>query len=243
MNKSILPMLKKGLSCIWYEKHQECLLCGQKTREIICKDCREEYFLPGVNRCPFCGKLIEDSGTQCKDCREGKGPQNLDKVISLGYYHGAWKEFIHTIKFKSQPYLLVSLVELILPVVMEELPPPDRIVPVPMHPRRLAQRGFNQAEVLASVLGGKLVIGCEEILNREKDTTPQTILGRRERIKNLQGAFGLKEGMKVKGQVIWLIDDVVTTGTTIDECAHILKKNGVKEVYVFCLGAGKEESC
>lgn len=241
MFKTIIPKLREGAALIWYEQEKACLLCGKKTSEAICGNCMEEYFQPGIGRCISCGKLIGNRKTRCLDCEEGKGPKGLSGVTSLGHYEGAWKEFIHKVKFKGQPYLLIPLADQLTFWAMKHLPPPDAIIPVPMHPNRLAQRGFNQAEVLASIIERKLGIRSHEMLVRSIDTVPQTTLGRKERIRNLQGVFTIKPGAKVDFRVVWLVDDVVTTGTTLGECAEILREKGVREVYALTLGAGKEE--
>jgi len=227
---------------IWYEKRGTCLVCGEASSEAVCSDCREKYFLPGLKRCVSCGKLLDSRDEQCQDCRTGKGPKNLRRVISLGWYEGAWKDFIYNIKYKGQPYLLFALAEYLVGLAIRELPPPDAVIPVPLHPNRLAQRGFNQAEVLASILGRILGIRIKDVLIRVEDTKPQTLLGRQERRNNLQGAFGLKINSEVAGEVIWLVDDIITTGITMEECARILRENGAEDVFAFCLGAGRENS-
>jgi ComF family protein len=107
------------------------------------------------------------------------------------------------------------------------------IVPVPLHPQRLGQRGFNQAGILARELGRRIkkpaFLGA---LARKNLTTPQVSLKRGERLKNVRGAFQIREGGSVRDRRILLIDDVFTTGTTLSECAKVLKtKAGASEVY------------
>ncbi|HHV64863.1 MAG TPA: ComF family protein [Peptococcaceae bacterium] len=240
MFDNLLPRLKQVTAQIWYKDEECCLLCGQKSGKAICRVCKEKYFLPELRRCPTCGKIIGKSKTHCQDCLSGKGPQGLQGVTALGHYEGAWKEFIHRIKFKGQPYLLLALAAELTAWAVKSLPPPDAVIPVPMHPNRLAQRGFNQAEVLASLLSRYLGIPYCNVLDRVVDTVPQSTLGRQARLENLQGAFSLQPGAKVTWQTVWLVDDVTTTGATLAECAAILHRNGVEKVYGFCLGAGKE---
>ena len=110
---------------------------------------------------------------------------------------------------------------------------PDLIVPVPLHPKRLSQRGFNQAGLLALELGRKIKAPVStDALVRKNQTLPQTRLKRGERLKNVKGAFEIPDDSKVRGRRILLIDDVFTTGTTLSECAKVLKrKGGASEVY------------
>lgn len=241
MANTVLAKIKELLTLLWYQEEVKCLICGQAYPEPVCLNCQEKYFLPSAKRCPSCGKFISQHSDRCKDCAAGKGPQGLNKVIALGYYEGQWKEFIHKVKYKGQPYLLIALAEFLLSYAIQNLPPPDAVVPVPMHPNKLAERGFNQAEVLASLLSRKLGIPFQDYLVRIKDTVPQTRLGRKGRIQNLQGAFAVREGTAITEEIIWLVDDVTTTGASLGECANILRNNGVMAVYAVCLGAGKEE--
>ena len=110
----------------------------------------------------------------------------------------------------------------------------DCIIPVPLHPRRLRQRGFNQASLLARRLGSALKIPVNYgSLKRYRWTEPQTGLSRRQRAANVKGAFSLKAAERVRGKGILLLDDVLTTGETVNQCVRVLKKDGgAKEVVV-----------
>ncbi|KUO61995.1 MAG: hypothetical protein APF84_05035 [Gracilibacter sp. BRH_c7a] len=241
MLSQILHRIKEGAALIWYEQEEECLLCSNLAKEIICQSCRDLYFRPELNRCNTCGKLIGDNKIRCSDCQEGKGPKCLTRATALGHYSGAWKDLIQNVKFRGQPYLLAYLRGYVDDWVIKNFPPPDVIIPVPMHHSRIAQRGFNQADVLASILSGQLGIEYQDALYRNRATTAQTSLGRHERLNNVQGAFSLKKDVDIKGRIIWLVDDVVTTGTTLDECAKALREHGASDIYGICLAAGIEE--
>jgi ComF family protein len=110
----------------------------------------------------------------------------------------------------------------------------DIIIPVPLHPKRLRQRGFNQASLLARRLGSALKISVDYgSLKRSRWTEPQTGLTRRQRAANVRGAFDLKAPEKVRGKGILLLDDVLTTGETVNQCVRVLKGDGgAKEVVV-----------
>lgn len=236
---SSLAKARAAAKLIWYEQETGCLLCGTITRGVICDGCHQEFFQPGVKRCLFCGKLLGGERDLCLDCQVGRGPRNLNKVTSLGYYEGLWKEFIHRVKYKGEPYLLLPLAGIFASWAISKLPVPDLIVPVPLSSHKLAARGFNQAEVLGSILSRSLGIDFSDILVRTRDTIPQNTLGRGARIRNLQGAMAVKPGLKLNSLVIWLVDDVATTGATLGECAGVLRAEGAKEVYGFCLAAAK----
>lgn len=233
---------------MFFEEIKDCAICGQREGT-VCPSCREIYFCPETPRCHNCGKLmlykrdstdpcVKEGRVFCEDCLLGRGPRNIDGVTVLGHYQGEWKKYIHKLKFKSQPYLLASLEKEIIQWVIWKLPLPDLVIPVPMPEKRLLERGFNQAEALASLLARALLIKQEDGLLRKRETKPQSSLGRQDRLKNLQSAFRSNPDVNFAGKTIWLVDDVITTGTTLDECAKILKEAGAAKVHGFCLAAG-----
>ena len=117
---------------------------------------------------------------------------------------------------------------------------PDALVPVPVHYTRKRERGYNQAEVLAKVIGGKMGIPVEgRLVRRVRKTLPQKLLGDRERQNNLKRAFKIDRN-DVKLKTVIIIDDIYTTGSTVDACAAVLKCAGVKKVYFITAAIGKE---
>lgn len=238
MLKAFLAESQKIVHNFLFQADEQCLLCGQRGFP-VCAACRRDYFLPELRRCRSCGK-IGVRAVVCTDCASGKGPQHFQGVVSLGVYSGAWKQYIHKVKYGNQPYLLSALEPVLTAWLVACLPPPDLIVPVPMHELRLAERGYNQAEVLASVIGRSLGIPQRSLLLRQRDTAAQSALGRQERLHNVRGAFAAGQSTAIAGYRIWLVDDVITTGATVAECAGILKAHGAGELYAVCLGAGRE---
>ena len=114
-------------------------------------------------------------------------------------------------------------------------PPPERIVPVPLHPRRLRERGFNPAALLArSIARERRCRFDAALLVRVRDTPSQTGLDRRARRVNVRAAFRVRAGVRVP-RVIWLVDDVVTTGSTLVECARALRRAGARHVVAICV--------
>ncbi|AGA70798.1 putative amidophosphoribosyltransferase [Desulfitobacterium dichloroeliminans LMG P-21439] len=237
--------LKDLAHSLLYEKQTTCLLCDAPVTgsQVFCGPCESAYFYPGLRRCGHCGKLIEGNVEECQDCAQGRGPKGLNQVVAWGHYTEAWRELIQDVKFKSQPYLLKRLSQPLAEFAIHHLPPPDVLVPVPMHGERLAERGFNQAAAIASLLHWELKIPIWEGLQRVRATTPQVGLSRQERLHNLEGVFRMTPEQKcIQGARIWLIDDVATTGATLEHCAKELRKNGAEEVYGLVLAAGMEKS-
>ena len=238
--------LKALARTFFYTPEKNCLLCEKSSAEgEFCLDCLEEYFYPELPRCVNCGKLIPKEQIKCTDCQVGKGPRGLDKVIALGYYGGAWREFIQNVKYKAQPYQLKKISSFLGNFAISHLPPPHYLIPVPLHQERLAERGFNQAEEIASLLQWEcgIPLYSPNPLQRLENTPSQVGLGREERLQNLKGTIGFLPGEaeKLKGAKVWLIDDITTTGATLEHCAYELKKIGVKKVFGLVLAAGLEK--
>ena len=109
--------------------------------------------------------------------------------------------------------------------------PADLVLPIPLHPVRQRERTFNQAEVLAEALARELVLPCRSnLLLRTQPTRPQAELTREERARNVRGAFALNPDPSIRGQRVLLVDDVLTTGSTAEACAHLLKTAGALHV-------------
>lgn len=229
----------KVARAFWYDAEKTCVFCGKESGP-ICPACQSHYLRPELKRCQRCGKLIQQDNRYCLDCTEGRGPAQLERIAAWGHYTGGLKDFIRRIKFKAQPRLIGEISQSLAEWAVRQLPAVDGIVAVPMHPKRLADRGFNQAEVIASALSWELGLPIWSGVERIEAREPQTQLTRQERLSNLKNAFIVREEEGYQGRSIWLVDDVVTTGATMDAVAEVLRKSGVKAVYGLCLAAGLE---
>ncbi len=214
----------------------DCQRIGTLPQKSWCGACWEKIPLIGTPLCPGCGRPFVDSSASpdhlCGDCIERNF--RFDSARSATLHEGTVRTLVHQFKFGAQLKWTPCLVDLLETAYSEwVLPAPDLIVPVPLHTKRLSQRGFNQAGLLARELGRKVRIPVSaEALVRKNQTMPQTRLKRRERLENVKGAFEISNDRKVRGCRILLIDDVFTTGTTLSECAKVLKrKGGASEVY------------
>ena len=154
---------------------------------------------------------------------------------SSGLYEGALKEAIHTFKYGGVFPLVRFLGDLLQPTLqtLSQDYFVDVMIPVPLHIRRLRERGFNQALLLVKELNRRIGIPYEErALKKIKDTPVQIALKKRERRKNLTGVFQVKDTGTIKGKSVVLVDDVYTTGTTVNECSRALLKAGAERVAV-----------
>ncbi len=225
---------------LWYTDESTCVLCTGEHGP-VCPNCTREYLHPELGRCLRCGKLIVPEKAICRDCEAGKGPKQLDRVIAWGHYSGGLKKFIQELKFGSTPWRLREIAQPLTDWAIKSLPAVDGVAAVPMHPTRLAERGFNQAEVIASILHWELGLPILQGLERVTLTSPQVLLSRQERLLNLRGAFVLQEQDSFQGRDVWLVDDVTTTGSTLEAVAEVLRGSGTKAIYGLCLAAGLEK--
>jgi len=225
---------------LWYEEAQACVLCGG-VGGVACPTCTTDYLHPELGRCRGCGKLIPKEKVICLDCDAGKGPTQLDQVTAWGHYSGGLREFIQNVKFEARPRRLMEVAHPFANWAMTQLPAVDGVLAVPMHASRLAERGFNQAEVLASAIHWELGLPIVEGVERFEATPSQMSLSRHDRLKNLKGAFVVREPKQIKGRSLWIVDDVTTTGATLEAVAEVLRGSGVQAIYGLCLAAGLEK--
>ncbi len=207
-----------------------CQVCGTPEAFPLCERCWLEF--PRIERpvCQVCGRPLRgppDLLFVCVPCRHRRNPL---RVRAFGRYEGRLRDAVHALKYRGRLALAdplgCALAQLLAQDAREAAP--DALVPVPLHPRREARRGFNQAEELARAVGRYLHRPARRVLVRVRDTPSQTELDEDERRRNVRGAFAVRES--VRGLRLVLVDDVVTTGSTLAECAAALRAAGAAEV-------------
>ena len=157
--------------------------------------------------------------------------------LALGLYEGTIREAIHQLKYEGKAFLAKSLVGLLdkgYPFI--EYASYDLLVPVPLHRKRLRERGFNQALLLGRAFERRIGVSCTGFaLKKTRWSEPQIHLSPKEREGNVKGSFAVVDPEEVRGKRVLLLDDVMTTGSTVNECARELLKAGAEEVDVFTL--------
>ncbi len=214
-----------------------CLGCN-KEGVWLCDSCFSKLKIIDLAACPICHKENID-GTCCDNCQEKSFLQS-ERAVFVYREGDTVSKIIHALKYNYIEDLL-SPIESILDLYFAnnnfgfEI---DFVVPIPLHKKRLAERGFNQAEFLAKIVGnnlGRPVLGA---LKRQKETQIQAKLDKENRAKNVKEAFAIEEGVNLEGKRILLVDDVYTTGSTMQEAARVLTLGGVEVVHGFTLARG-----
>jgi ComF family protein len=207
---------------------QKCLGCGNEG-ELICRLCQNK--LPRIHPpiCPRCGKS-QASGILCSNCINLNG--NMDAIRSPFKFEGIIREAIHQYKYQNLRSLTELFGLLLKDYWMKDPLPVELIIPVPLHPRRYKQRGYNQSALLAYELGKIFHLPLlPSGLTRVKYILPQAqTKSVQERRNNLEHAFVSRDAA-VAGKQIVLIDDVATSGATLEACAEALKIAGAKSVW------------
>ncbi|MCC8125887.1 MAG: ComF family protein [Clostridiales bacterium] len=224
---------------------RRCPVCGgivQPEGLLICPECVSKLSFVHEPICKICGKeLISDRQETCEDCARHR--RSFETGRALLNYNQAARASMTAIKYKNKREYLDFYGE----VMSRRFEPfiqrirPQALVPVPVHPARRRIRGFNQAEELARRMGVAWKIPVEgDLLIRTKNTAPQKELGAAGRLQNLQKAFAVPETAR-RGELpqrIVLVDDIYTTGSTIEACTRVLKASGVAEVYFLSVCTG-----
>lgn len=226
-----------------------CPICGEIVTprgEKICFSCKSA--LPYINepRCMKCSKPLEQEEKEyCSDCERKN--YHYDRGFAVWIYNDEMRHSIADFKYHSKKEYAKFYIEEIVRLYGSKIKKisPDVIVPVPIHRSKFLERGYNQADILARGIGRELGIPVlSQLLIRNKKTLPQKKLNDKERLRNLQEAFSLNKGEKSCSSHeitrALLVDDIYTTGSTIEACTNVLKANGIDKVYfiVLCIGKG-----
>lgn len=206
-----------------------CLGCGAEDNQLLCGSCRTT--MPRVpSRCYRCRAVTRDYAV-CVSCRRHTP---LRHVAVAMHYDDLAKELLRQAKYERARSGILEVAELMAPL-LQSLPDDAVLVPVPTATSRARQRGYDQAVVLASALGTLAGAGRSDVLAR-LGQAHQVGAGRKERLEHLQGAFRVPRPTDVASKHIILVDDVLTTGATLETAARTLKKVGARKVdaIVFC---------
>lgn len=231
MKRQLSKYLSK-IATLLYQ--QSCILCqqGASSNIALCPLC-EKLLSQNLNSCIQCGlTLINSDKCYCGQCLTQ--PPYFDELISLANYQMPIDYLITQFKFQRKLAFGHTLGQLLIKKISLLQHKPESIIPIPLHPKRLRQRGYNQAAILAHTISKRLNLPINlNNVRRIIDTKPQADLLAKDRKRNVKHAFQITNPIQHKH--IALVDDIVTTGNTINELSRVFKKAGVKRITVWCL--------
>jgi ComF family protein len=224
----------------FYPADPYCPSCGRvllDTKTIICHKCAPHVFKP-LKFCMVCGRAVK-GGQICSICYENK--HTYDAGISMFEYNDYTAPMIQSIKYNNNTvlaYRLGALLALDIERKSNILTQTHMIISVPLHENRLKQRGYNQAQLIAQGLVSQSGIEIKnDVLIKIKETKDQIGLSKYEREENLKDCFLITDSMLVKNKNILIVDDVLTTASTVNTCAKILKKEGAGKIFFAVLAS------
>ncbi|MBR7800738.1 ComF family protein [Undibacterium fentianense] len=235
--RRIFSVTSKRLLDLLLPEH--CAICGLTSPKGICEACQHDYFRNAVNRCRQCAIPLEDSFARvCGQCLLTR--PKFDRTIVCTNYLAQVDSLVLGLKFgKNLRYARIiaeQLASRIQPLQQQDQIWPDLLCPVPLSRQRLCTRGFNQSMEMARPLAQALELPiCPDLVWRARDTEQQSSLHPEQRVHNVRGAFVINpaEQAQIEGRHIGLVDDVITTGTTLNEIAGLLKRHGAATVTNF----------
>ncbi len=204
-----------------------CVSC-RRAGESLCSDCRSRIQFVTPPFCSRCGAPEPRSRTTCLRCRAN--PLALTLIRSVGFHEGVLREAVHAHKYNNRRDLTAPLAALLAELFCSLKLHPDIITSVPLHPRRERERGYNQSELLGREFAKNVSLPYIDGLRRTRETADQVNLNGTRRRENVRGAFTADAAAFLDKRVV-LVDDVCTTGSTLDECGIALLERGAREVY------------
>ena len=214
-----------------------CAICSADVaaRKYLCNECETKLVRIEPPFCSKCSEPFQGAITNPFDCANcAHRTLYFENAVSAFRSGGMVRRVILDFKYGGQIHLRHLVASWLFAALEDDRLRArefDIIIPVPLHPARERERGFNQAALLADLLSAQLSIQNKPVLERIRYTTTQTAFDRAERMENLHGAFRLRKNVDVRELRVLLIDDVLTTGSTLSECARVLKKAGASSVH------------
>ncbi|MDO4301162.1 MAG: ComF family protein [Clostridia bacterium] len=237
----LLKEIIDDILSIVYPNH--CISCGEVLNagkdKWLCNNCRCDFEITEHKRCKTCGRIIYHDG-KCRICNSER--IYFDKGYSVLVYKDSVRNGIMNFKYKGLYRYGKYFGNIMVNYAVQNINMSfDYVTAVPLHSKRFKDRGYNQSKILAKAVAESMNIKYMDLLIRNKNTKAQNSLNRKERKENIRDAFSLRKGMSVENKNILIIDDIYTTGATINECSRVLKKNKAAVVEFFSLSCRSED--
>ncbi|WP_432407082.1 ComF family protein [Wukongibacter sp. M2B1] len=228
-----------------YPRNIYCILCkspiDREEEYSICEECKDKLKFIWEKTCDKCGKPLDELYLidRCPECIDN--PNYYTKAVSCLEYDDLSKEIIYNLKYYKKRYIAYHVAEIIYDKLIEsDICSFDTIIPVPLHKAKQRERSFNQASLISKYIGQRVNADVDNrSLIRNRNTITQNQLTKEERKENLKGAFEVVNNANIKDRNILLIDDIYTTGATVNQCGKVLLENGALKIYVATFATGR----
>lgn len=234
---SFVGWLKKFLRLHVYNPEWQCSVCGEENFDggFVCKECEKQLSYNDGYICNHCGRKTTVDEEYCITCKDSLIA--IDKARSVFNYEQPVSRLITSFKYSNHRYLAEYFGDKMALLYLKNYFNADFFVYVPMTEKAERKRGYNQSRLLAERISYKTEVPVLDCVAKVKDTKRQAKLGRKDRLKNLEGAFRVTDRKAVKDKTIVIIDDVTTTGATAETIANRLRKAGAKYVYLLTVAS------
>lgn len=237
-----LDKLKTTFSNAIYPDNCRCIVCEEEipagSKYCMCEECFKTFPFNNERICVRCGAPIDNEALYCLECQNYT--RGFDFARSSLNYTGDVKRLVLGLKFKNNRWIAKYFAEMLYDTYIENALDAEIIIPVPISYKREKQRGFNQSYLIAKPLAEKLGLPLyTDVITKIKDNKQQAKLGLNDRRKNVVGAYEIVAREVVKGKKVLLVDDILTTGSTMSEAARRLKIAGATAVYGLAVASPK----
>ncbi|WP_432662658.1 ComF family protein [Wukongibacter baidiensis] len=228
-----------------YPRNIYCIICNSSIEReeeySICDECKDKLKFIWEKTCDKCGKPLDELylADRCPECIDNS--HYYTKAVSCIEYDDSAKKTIYDLKYHKKRYIAYHVAEIIYDRLIEsDIHDFDIIIPVPLHKARQRERSFNQAGIISKYIGKMMNIDVDNrSLIRCRNTITQNQLTKEERRKNLEDAFEIINNNNIRDKNVLLIDDIYTTGSTVNQCSKVLTESGALNVYVATFATGR----
>ena len=239
----IISRLFLELFNLFYPEFPKCSVCSKEfeaDKVDLCSNCIAKINFVYENYCIKCGKVVAENEEFCVDCQQYD--RFFDQARAVGIYDEGLKEYIKLFKYQNQRHLAESLAQLMVIYINRfyQVKEFDLITYIPVHSNRLEERGFNQAYLLAKEISLYFKIELKTLLSRLESTIKQSKLSKRDRINNLKDKFKVVSPKEVSNKNILIVDDIYTTGATVNQASKILLNNEANNIKIITIATGKD---
>ena len=237
-------MIFKKVKRFFFPEDFGCVLCGRRGEPwgslggaVICSQCKAHFPPAGPHVCSCCGRPVGSKDSLCRFCAADLS--GFDRAVSVFDYRENVRSFVFDIKYHDQPWLTKYAGRAMAEKLYQSGESVDVVTYVPIHFKKKRKRGFDQAQLMAQNMAYCMGLPCETLLSRTRNTAPQSGLSAEERRENIRGAFQiLPEKLDlIRDRCVAVVDDVMTTGSSLAEIARVLHENGARRVIGVCFAA------